>query len=217
MFRPRFVSPGMTTWNWFLVATGLVLLSLSSAMAQPKENKKVKFMAKAETRNSFVQTHHATFIGVRSGFEFKFPVRFGLGYYWMFTRISSQLYDPGRFGQNDPHAEVRMRYAMGYVDYNFYEEDDWTLSVPVQVGIGETFYRTRNDTRLGNGLVIPMEAGVAVDYLFLRWLGFGVGLGYRVMLYNNSRVLENFNSPYYQIRLNVLFTELFRGRKKRAE
>jgi hypothetical protein len=58
-----------------------------------------------------------------------------------------------------------------------------------------------------------MEAGIAVDYLFTDWIGFGVGLGYRVMLKGNKQVKENFNSPYYQIRLNILFTEIIRGMK----
>jgi hypothetical protein len=56
-----------------------------------------------------------------------------------------------------------------------------------------------------------MEAGISVDYLFTRWIGFGVGLGYRVMLKGNKQVKENFNSPYYQIRLNILFSEIFRA------
>ncbi|MCB0754913.1 MAG: hypothetical protein KDB98_04930 [Flavobacteriales bacterium] len=185
--------------------------------AQQRENKKIKFLAKVETRNSFVQTHHATFLGVRAGFEFKFPVRCGIGYYWMLTNLDSKFYKPSDFGQTDPTAQPRMRYAMGYVDYSFYEEDDWTLSVPVQIGVGETFYRSSESNRFANGLVVPMEAGIAVDYLFTRWVGFGVGLGYRVMLKGNKQVKENFNSPYYQIRLNILFTEIFRGLKKKKK
>jgi hypothetical protein len=175
----------------------------------------VKFLAKVESRNSFVQTHHATFLGVRAGFEFKFPVRCGIGYYWMLTNLDSKFYQAGDFGQTDATAQPRMRYAIGYVDYSFYEEDDWTLSVPIQVGVGETFYRTESNNRFANGLIVPMEAGVAVDYLFTKWVGFGVGLGYRVMLLSNKKVKENFNSPYYQIRLNILFSEIFRGLKKK--
>ncbi len=172
-------------------------------------------MVKVETRNSFVQTHYATYLGVRAGFEFKFPVRCGIGYYWMLTNLESKFYRPSDFGQTDLTACPKMRYVIGYVDYSFYREDSWTLSVPVQIGIGETFYRSENNNRFANGLVVPMEAGIAVDYLFTKWVGFGVGLGYRVMLLSNDKVKENFNSPYYQIRLNILFTEIFRGLKER--
>lgn len=174
-------------------------------------------MAKVETRNSFVQTHYASFLGVRAGVEFKFPVRCGLGYYWMLSNIESKFYKPSYFGQTDSLACPKMRYAIGYVDFSFYEEDDWTLSVPVQIGIGETFYRTENNNRFANGLIVPMEFGVAVDYLFTRWVGFGVGLGYRVMLKGNKQVKENFNSPYYQIRLNIGFTEIFRAVKAKRK
>jgi len=190
------------------------LLSFSTSSAQQLENKKVKFLVKAETRNSFVQTHHVTMLGVRAGFEFKFPIRCGLGYYWTLTNLDSKLYNPADFGFTDPTASPRLRYATGYIDYSFYKEDDWTLSVPVQIGIGETYYKSSESNRFANGLVVPMEAGVAVDYLFTSWVGFGVGLGYRVMLKGNKAVKENFNSPYYQIRLNILFSEVFRGIKK---
>lgn len=156
-------------------------------------------------------------LGVRAGFEFKFPVRCGIGYYWMLTNIDSKLYNPIDFGLIDPTAQPKMRYAIGYIDYSFYNEDDWTISVPVQIGVGETYYRSSESDRFANGLIVPMEAGVAVDYLFTDWVGFGVGLGYRVLLKGNKQVKENFNSPYYQIRLNILFTEIFRGIKAKKK
>jgi len=193
-----------------------LLLSFFPSSAQ-EENKKIKFLVKAEPRNSFVQTHHVTMLGVRAGFEFKFPVRCGLGYYWTLTNINSRLYNPADFGFTDPTASPRLRYVTGYIDYSFYKEDDWTLSVPVQIGIGETYYKSSESSRFANGLVVPMEAGVAVDYLFTKWVGFGVGLGYRVMLKGNKAVKENFNSPYYQIRLNILFSEIFRGIKEKKK
>ncbi len=174
-------------------------------------------MAKVETRNSFVQTHHASFLGVRAGFEFKFPVRCGIGFYWLLSNLDSKLYVPAEHGQTNPNAQPKIRYAIGYVDYSFYKEDNWELAVPVQIGIGETYYKNSSSSRFANGLVVPMEAGVAVTYLFTDWVGFGVGLGYRVMLLANKKVKENFNSPYYQVRLNILFTEIFRGLKKKKK
>ena len=166
-------------------------------MAQ-ETNKKIKFLAKVETRNSFVQTHHVTMLGVRAGFEFKFPVRCGIGYYWMLTNIDSKFYNPSDFGQTDPTAQPKMRYAIGYVDYSFYKEDDWTLSVPVQIGVGETYYRSSESDRFANGLIVPMEAGVAVDYLFTNWVGFGVGLGYRVMLKGNKQLWTLLHLKYHK-------------------
>ncbi len=200
-----------------LLLISILAMNTWDAQSQQRENKKVKFLAKIETRNSFVQTHHATFLGVRAGFEFKFPVRCGIGYYWMLTNLDSKLYKASDYGQTDPSAQPKLRYAIGYVDYSFYEEDDWTLSVPVQIGIGESYYRSREKDRFANGLVVPMEVGIAVDYLFTDWVGFGVGLGYRVMLKGNKQVKENFNSPYYQIRLNILFTEIVRGIKAKKK
>ena len=199
------------------LVTILILVLPILGFAQQEENKKVKFMAKVETRNSFIQTHHATFVGVRAGFEFKFPVRFGIGYYWMLTNLDSKFYNPNDFGLTDKTAQPKLNYAIGYIDYSFYKEDDWELAVPVQIGIGESFYRSNESNKIANDLVVPMEFGVAVSYLFTDWVGFGVGLGYRVMLKSNKQVRENFNSPYYQIRINILFSEIFRGIKARKK
>lgn len=199
----------------FTILFSLLLFSFFISTAQPRENDKIKFVAKVETRNSFVQTHHATFLGVRAGVAFKFPIRVGFGYYWMLTKIDSKLYNPADFGRTETVARPLLRYATGFISYSFYKEDDWTLSVPLQIGIGESYYRSSESNRFANRLVVPMEAGIAVEYLFTRWVGFGVGLGYRVMLKGNKQVKENFNSPYYQIRLNILFTEIFRGLKKK--
>lgn len=194
-----------------------LLISTTSVIGQQRENKKVKLLGKVETRNSFVQTHYATYLGVRAGVEFKFPVRCGLGYYWMFTQLDSKLADPSQYGQATRLAHPKMRYAVGYVGFSFYEQDDWTLSVPVQIGIGESFYKSEESNRFANGLIIPMEAGVSVDYLFSKWMGFGVGLGYRIMLKENKEVKENFNSPYYQLRFNIAFSEIVRGIKAKKK
>lgn len=188
------------------------LLAVLMASAQEPE-KKIRLMGKFESRNAFVRTHHASFLGFRMGVEFKFPIRAGIGYYWMQTKIESQLYDPSEHPLSGPSAIPRMRYVIGYAEYTFWEEDGWALGVPVQLGIGETFYRTSTDEHVGNGLVIPLESGVDVSYRFTRWAGFGVGLGYRLMLLNNAGVKESFNSPCYQFRLHLALNELFRKKK----
>jgi hypothetical protein len=195
------------------LCSGLVICCFWQWATAQETERKVRLMGKFEGKNAFVRTHHALFLGTRLGVEFKFPIRAGLGYYWMQTEIQSQLYRATDYPQAGSSAIPRMRYGMAYVEYTFWEEDGWSLGVPLQLGIGETFYRTSNDDEVANGLVVPLESGVDISYRFLRWAGLGVGLGYRVMLLNNDEVKENFNSPYYQIRANLILTELFRRKK----
>jgi len=201
---------------FFAVKTQL-LISLFLVLSQlvgAQDSRKVKFMAKLETRNSFVQTRHVTFMAVRLGVELKVPLKMGVGYNWILSRFNSQLYNPAEYPQGGGTAQLRMRYVFVYSDYSFYKEDNWELSVPLQLGIGETYYRSPKVGQFASGVVVPLEAGVAVSYLFTPWVGFGVGLGYRVMLKGNKRVKERFNSPYYELKLNILFTEILRGLKK---
>lgn len=192
----------------------LLVIAVSDLAAQ-EEGRKIRVMGKFEGKNAFVQTHHALYLGARVGVEFKFPIRTGIGYYWLQTEITSQLYRGRDFQATGTTAIPRMRYVSAYVEYTFWEEDDWSLGVPLQLGIGEAFYRTSEDEQVGNGLVVPLESGVEVSYQFIRWAGLGVGLGYRVMLLDESQVRERFNSPYYQLRLNLALNELFRKRKQR--
>jgi len=195
-----------------ILAALLLVFCLFGAQAQEAE-KKVRWMGKFEGRNAFVRTHHALFLGLRAGVELKFPIRLGVGYYWMQSNIPSQLYDASEYPLAGTTAQPRMRYAIAYAEYTFWREDDWSLSVPVQMGFGETFYRTNKDERVASGFVMPLEAGVDVGYMFARWAGIGVGLGYRVMVVNNDKVKENFNSPYYQVRINLVLNEIFKKKK----
>jgi hypothetical protein len=194
--------------------TSLLLFSFLCAVQAQEKEKKIRWMGKFEGRNAFVRTHHALFLGVRAGVELKFPIRLGVGYYWMQSHFDSNLYDGREYPDAGKTAQPRMRYAIAYAEYTFWQEDDWSLSVPVQMGFGETFYATDLDKHVANDFVMPLEAGIDVGYMFVRWAGIGVGLGYRVMLIDNAKVKENFNSPYYQVRLNLVFSELLKKRLK---
>lgn len=194
-------------------AMAVLLLISANVTGQPQE-KKLRVMGKFEGRNSFVRTSHALFLGARIGVEFKLPIRTGIGYYWMQTEFDSQLYRPQEHPQSGSRAVPRMRYFTGYVEYTFWEEDGWSLGVPLQMGIGEAFYRTSSGDHVANGIVIPLESGVDVGYMFTRWAGLGVGIGYRFMLLDDSDVHERFNSPYYQMRVLLALNELLRRKKK---
>jgi len=192
----------------------LLLVVFPFGTTAQETERKIRVMGKFEGRNAFVRTHHASFLGVRLGVEFKFPIRTGIGYYWMQTAIDSQLFDPSEHQNSGSSAIPRLRYAMAYVEYTFWEEDGWSLGVPLQLGLGEAFYRTDTDAHVANGFVMPLESGVEVSYRFVRWAGLGVGLGYRLILLNASGVKESFNSPYYQVRVHLAFNELFRRQRK---
>jgi len=204
--------------HFFLVRVLVLCLGLHVGTVQSHAQtteKKVRVMGKVETRNSFVRTHHALFIGVRAGVEFKFPLRIGVGYYWMQSHFTSSLYKPSEYPAQGTSAQPRVHYGIAYVEYTFWQEDDWALSVPLQIGFGETLYRTNTDETVANGFVMPIEAGIDISYMFTKWAGLGVGIGYRVMAIDNALVHETFNSPYYQVRINLVFSEIFKKRKKK--
>jgi hypothetical protein len=60
--------------------------------------------------------------------------------------------------------------------------------------------------------------GLNTNYMFSKWVGFGVGLGYRIVLLENKEMKDQFTSPYYQVKLKLKLGNLVNKiRKKRSK
>jgi hypothetical protein len=55
---------------------------------------------------------------------------------------------------------------------------------------------------------------LAAQYKVVRWFGIGAGLGYRVMLVDNSNVNENFDSVIYSVNLRIFLDEVVKSVKQ---
>jgi hypothetical protein len=52
-----------------------------------------------------------------------------------------------------------------------------------------------------------------LEYKILNLVGVGAGLGYRIMLKNNSEIDHSFTSPIYVIRFRLIFDEIYKQAK----
>ena len=50
-----------------------------------------------------------------------------------------------------------------------------------------------------------------IDYKIIKWVGIGTGVGYRLILFKNGGIKENFSSPVYVIKLKVYLGAIVRS------
>lgn len=189
-------------------------LTVSSSQAQTFENEikqaissRPKFEFKFDGRNSFISQSGVRFFGIKAGLQFDRKVSVGLGYNFLWSSLKEDLIKAGQVQS----SELVFRYFSPYLDYVFYRDSRWQLSIPVQIGLGESFYRPiegKQGKRYERGFVASYEPAIAFEYRFLEYFGIGMGVGYRLMLIPNRRVEEQFTSPVYIFKLKVYFERL---------
>lgn len=157
-----------------------------------------------ETFNSFASTNYVLFCSVKSGVKLGKKLKTGIGYTWLQSRYNSTLFESEQYSQTQQTAQPRFRYVSLYLEYDLYREDRWEFSVPVEFGVGNSFYHNEDVSKMGRGANIISLFGLNSGYMIKPWIGFAVGTGYRIILYSNQKMLDKFRSPYYQVKLKVV-------------
>jgi hypothetical protein len=200
----------------------LLVLSIGETSAQLTDvsslKKRIRVDVKAETRNSFANTEYVFFWGVKLGLDLDRKVKFGFGYSWLQSRYFSNLFDPDDFPSTTQKAQPRFRIWSAYAEYEFYRDGGWEFSAPVELGFGNSFYQNDQQKKIGKGMNMVTMFGLNTSYMFSKWVGFGVGLGYRIVLLENKEMKDQFTSPYYQVKLKLKLGNLVNKiRKKRSK
>jgi len=175
---------------------------------------KPKAYFQIDAYNSFVSSEPANTFGLRAGLEFNKRVRITLGYYNLTSDIVKPKLITGVFANGDTtlNAKLDMSYFTGSFEYIFYNKDPWQFSVPLNIGAGKSYFWYYKNAagdrgRIDEKLVMLTIFSVGAQYKILKWFGVGSGLGYRVMLKDNSNIDENFNSVIYSVGLRIFIGE----------
>ena len=206
----------------------LLLLCLlnTSAKAQPTIDtiqqclkQKPHLFGKFDSRNSFIDNSRAKIFGIKAGLNFGDRLHFGIGY--------NQLNPPSKdFDKTifvpDANSELvqttamlRLFYISLHAEYVFYQTPHWQLSMPLQFGLGQTYYKYNN--YLGKRTVIEKdinfiyEPAVSVEYKFVKWAGIGMDIGYRFMFTNYKNLNQKFTSPTYAFKFIVYYNEIVKS------
>ncbi len=172
-------------------------------------HKRPTLEARYDSRNSFVNQTGVRVSGFKLGVQFDNKLSFGLGYNFLSSSIKKDIISEG----NLYYVELEFRYFSPYIEYVFYRDNKWELSIPVQFGFGTSYYGNENEAgpdKFNEGFIMTYEPAIAFQYRFLKYFGAGFGVGYRLMVKPNRQIDEKLTSPVYIFKLKLYFQDLMR-------
>lgn len=198
------------------IAVFLILLCCSSNLLGQQFEEELKealkeqpkFEFKLDSRNAFISNTGVRVFGFKLGLNFDDKLSFGLGYNQLWSNPSNELFWDGAAFD----AEVNYYYFSPYVEYTFYRDEKWEFSIPVQFGLGESWYelnRTHQQIIRSRNFVLSYEPAITVQYSFLKYFGLGAGVGYRLMIVPNNSIDEQFTSPVYIFKFKIFFQDIY--------
>lgn len=179
---------------------------------------KPHLFGKLDSRNSFIDNSLVNVFGIKAGIRYYKRLSFGIGYY--------QLYNPpGNFQENVYYINsfgkpyfiqkgLKMFYFAASVEYTFYQSKHWELRMPLQIGVGKTFYQyteggiKHKTNESGNFIYEPT---ISVDYKIVKWVGLSAGFGYRFMITANRKLNKQFNSPIVSFGIAIYYSEIVKS------
>lgn len=161
-----------------------------------------------DTRNSFITGSTAKIYSIKAGVAFGTRMSLGIGYNFIGTELQEEFIHDGKWTR----AEIRMNYVAPFIQYSFYQRGPWEVSTPIQIGVGNSFLREKNEAGelvFNKSRVVLYEPGMAFEFKIFRLIGVGAGFGYRIMLKNNKGIQQQFTSPVYALRCRLIFGEVY--------
>jgi hypothetical protein len=181
-------------------------------------DKKPTLFARIDTRNSFIENSRAKIIGFKAGLNYNKRLFFGAGYNQLFgdnPAFNKEVYYTNTANEKDSTtARLRMYYISIHAEYIFYQAGKWRLSMPLQFGIGKTYYKyflfDKKMVREENSNLI-YEPGISVEYKILKWAGVGADIGYRFLITDDKKLSNGFTSPTYAFKFLIYYAELYKS------
>lgn len=164
---------------------------------------KPKFFASSDSKNSFISSRAGLFFGAKLGLEFENTIRLGIG----FTGLFNKTYSGYINGIKKSDENLSFNYISIFAEYIYKNNKNYDFALPISFGFG---YSWLGDFETSNSrdFVILYETQLIGTYYPISYIGVGAGIGYRIMLLNNSYIDENFTAPIYSIKLKINFGEL---------
>jgi len=200
----------------------IFLLFASATIAQPTLDtiknclkQKPHLFAKIDSRNSFIENSRAKIVGFKAGLNYGKRLHLGVGYNQLFG--NSPAFNKEIYYQNSNNlrdsvtAKLRLGYISIHAEYIFYQVGHWQLSMPLEFGIGKTYYKYKLNGK--NKLIeenynFLYEPAISIEYKIIKWIGVGADVGYRFMITNDRKLNANFTSPTYAFKLLIYYSEL---------
>jgi hypothetical protein len=207
---------------WLMTANSFVHAQIFDTVRYSLKQKPRVFF-QIDTYNSFVSKEPANTFGLRGGLEYNRRVRFGIGFYNLASDIVKRKLITGVFDRDTLlNTKLELNFIPLSAEYIFYNRYPWEISAQTALGFGSSYFfyflnasgdKKRVDEK---GISLLILAGGA-QYKITRWLGIGSGIGFRVMLKDNSSIDENFNSIIYSLQLRIFPGAVYRAIFKKEQ
>jgi hypothetical protein len=177
-----------------------------------------QLFAKFDGRNSFVENSRAKIFGIKGGVSFGKRLHFGIGYNQL--QPPTAAFDKTTYLVNNNgylYAVIRhlhMYYFSVHAEYIFFKVKHWELSMPLQFGIGKSYYSSNLPgftARKEETLNFIYEPAISIEYKFVKWCGIGADVGYRFMFTSDKHLNANFTSPTYAFKFLIYYSEIFKS------
>lgn len=176
---------------------------------------KPSFFFSFDSHTSFINSDQANIWGFVFGVDFNNKINIGGGFNTLSTPFfKNKTITTEAKSDSTINESLSFAYWTYYLEYIFYNTKHWQFSVPFEIGLGSSSYQyvykgiTYSDSP---HLIIPIEPSFSITYQFDKWIGFGTEIGYRFMLVNNNGIKGNFNSPTYNLGLQIYVIEVFKS------
>lgn len=179
---------------------------------------KPQLFAKLDGRNSFIENSRAKIFGAKLGIIYGKRLSFGLGYNQLYTQkngFDNTIYLQNKDGSLYPViARLHMWYISAYTEYVFYTNKHWQLSMPLQIGVGKSYYTHMildKKIKTVDAFNFIYEPAVSVEYKIVKWVGIGADVGYRFMITSDKHLNKNFTSPTYAFKVLIYYGEIVKS------
>jgi hypothetical protein len=179
---------------------------------------KPHLFGKIDTRNSFIDNSRAKILGVKAGFNFNDRLQFGIGYNQLYSSAKNFekkiYYDNASKMLDSTTAKLRLFYFSLHTEYIYYQTKHWELSIPLQIGLGQTNYHYQQmgeKKTIEKNLFLIYEPSISVEYKIVKWFGVGSDIGFRFMAGNYKRLNQKFNSPTYAFKFLIYYDEIVKA------
>ena len=193
---------------FFIVLIGLATTSNAQMFESIKVSLKHKpsLYATYDGRGSFISNRIAQVKSVKLGVTYNKQFTLALGYNWLKSDFNTNV------NEITP-AKLRLQYISPYVEYSFLEHKNIEVTIPVILGFGRSFYKGEDQLLYNTGFICTYEPSMTATYRFLKYFGIGGGIGYRILLVGNRKIIEQFNSPTYTFKFKLFFGDIYKDVK----
>lgn len=176
---------------------------------------KPALLLKFDSRNTFITSTIVRTLGLKAGVSYNNRLAFGLGYNQLVSDVErTRIIENPPFEPDTVNYQLKYFYFSPFVEYVFYKDPRWKLSIPVQIGVGQSRLETDEYNPpakvLGKDLMISYEPAITAEYKIIPWFGIGAGVGYRLMIYGNKNLNEQFTAPVYIFKAKIFFKEILK-------